>query len=209
MVELRGGLWALGGIFLEAGEDDLLQRGGYGQLGAARRRERRLLHVGDDHGQRGVGLEDALTTDEPVRHAPEPVDVGAAIDVGLSQRQLRRHVGGRARRHTVRGQIRRASFKTPARFDETEVEHLDEVVVEAKAAGIDVGRLDIAMDQSALVGLGERMTRLSQKVDGTCRVDRSEPLDQHVEVQPLQQFHHVVECAFLGNAEVVHGDRMI
>ena len=46
-----------------------------------------------------------------------------------------------------------------------EVEHLDEVVVEAHPADVDVGGLDVAVDQSPRVRVGERVADLPQQVD--------------------------------------------
>ena len=58
----------------------------------------------------------------------------------------------------------------------------------------------------ALVRLGQRVAHLPQQVDGPLGRQRAEPLDQRVQVEPVQQLHHVVERAVVGHAEVVELD---
>ena len=53
------------------------------------------------------------------------------------------------------------------------------------------------------------MTDLPQEVDGPFRRHRSVPLHQCLEVEAVQQLHHVVEAAIVGDAKVeeLHGMR--
>ncbi len=162
-----------------------------------------------DGGQRAVFVEHALPGQQPVADAAEAVDVDAAVDVRLAQRHLGRHKRGRSCRHTFGRELRRAGLEAATRLDQAEVEHFDEVVVEAQAAGVDVRRLDVAVDQVSLMGLGQRMTDLPQQMHGARRRDGPEPLHQHIEIQPFEKLHHIVERAVRGDPEVIEFNGVI
>src|SRR5262249_7176573 len=90
--------------------------------------------------------------------------------------------------------------------DQAEVEHLHEVEVGADAAHEDVDRLDVAMDEAAVMRLAERVTYLSQQIHHAIGLHRSEHVDEPFEADAVQELHHVVEIAVFGHAEVVHVD---
>ncbi len=56
--------------------------------------------------------------------------------------------------------------------------------------------------------LRERVADLAQQVDRALRGQRPEPLHQRLQVEPVQQLHHVVEGAVFGDPEVVQLDGM-
>ena len=91
-------------------------------------------------------------------------------------------------------------------FDEAEIEHLDEVVVGAEPAHEDVGGLDVAVDQAAAMRLAERVADLPQQMDRPRGLERTEFPHGPLEADPVEQLHHVIEVAVLGDAEVVHVD---
>jgi hypothetical protein len=67
----------------------------------------------------------------------------------------------------------------------------------------------VAVDHAALMSLTERMADLAQQIDGTRRRDRAETFYERVEVQPLEEFHHIVEGPLLGDTEVVEIDGVV
>ncbi|MEJ2483150.1 MAG: hypothetical protein P8049_08555 [Gemmatimonadota bacterium] len=64
------------------------------------------------------------------------------------------------------------------------------------------------MHESPVVRFAERQADLLEQVNGPIRPERSEPLHESVEVQAVEQFHHVVEGAIIRGSEVVQLDRM-
>ena len=95
------------------------------------------------------------------------------------------------------------------RLDDAEIQDLHEVVILAVAAQEDVGGLDVAVDETARLGLGEGVAHLPEQVDGPLRRDGSRAAHERLGVEPIEQFHHVVERAVGGDAEIeeVHGMR--
>ncbi len=67
-----------------------------------------------------------------------------------------------------------------------EIEHLHEVVFTAVAADEDVARLDVAMHDTALVSLRERVADLAEDVDGALGGQRAVFLDYPLQVDPIQ-----------------------
>ena len=76
----------------------------------------------------------------------------------------------------------------------------------AAPAGEHVRRLHVAVDQAAVVGVGERIAGGEQEVDRPFRGHRAGLLDQRLEVAALEELHHVVEHAVVADAEVVEDD---
>jgi len=151
---------------------------------------------------RGLPVEHLLAGQHPIGDAAGGVDVGAVVDLA-AERLLRRDEG--------RGSLDDAPHRqrhdgvaavSARRLDDAEVEDLDEIVVLAVAAEKDVRRLDVAMDQAARLGLRERVADLPQDVHHPFRRERSAAPDERLQVEPLEQLHHVVERAVAGDAEV-------
>ena len=67
-------------------------------------------------------------------------------------------------------------------LDQAEVQHLDEVVLEAEPAQVDVGGLDVAMDQPGVVRLRERVAGLPQEVHHPAGRQRAVAAHQGLEV---------------------------
>ena len=91
---------------------------------------------------------------------------------------------------------------------DSEVKNLHEVKVLAIPTEEDVGGLDVAMDEPGRFGFGQRMAHLSKDVDGAFGRDRAEALDQLVRINSVEQLHHVIERAVLGDAEVEQRHRV-
>ena len=83
---------------------------------------------------------------------------------------------------------------------------LTKSVLEPHAARVDVGRLDVAVDETAGVRVRERVADLLEQVDRAVGRQRPELPHERVEVAPLEQFHRVVEHALPGRAEVEQPD---
>ena len=93
-------------------------------------------------------------------------------------------------------------------LDQPEVEHLDEIERGAGPADHHVRRLDVAVDQAVRVRVLQRGADLAQDVDDPLRRQRPVLPDQGVEVEPVEQLHHVVQPAVLGDAEIVELHRV-
>ena len=89
---------------------------------------------------------------------------------------------------------------------DAEVEQLDDVDLVGGAADEQVRRLDVAVEQPRVVGLGERRAGLDQQLDHAGGGLRAVARDQRLEVESVEQLHHVVEHAELGDAVVVDRD---
>ena len=89
---------------------------------------RLIVDMGERRRKQRLGSEHEVPGEQIVRHAAQRVEVGAAVDLRLGERDLRRHEGGRARRDARDGQRCRRCGRRRV-LDQTEVEHLDEVVV--------------------------------------------------------------------------------
>jgi hypothetical protein len=130
-------------------------------------------------------------------HAERP-DVGAFVRGGPA-RLFRRHVGGCAENHSVRGHRRRARNRRGVGersggrrrrpriqgFGETEIEHLDRAV----GADLDVRRLQIAMHDALLVRGFERLGNLPRDRQHLGERHRS-ARDLRGQVVALDEFHH-------------------
>ena len=101
-----------------------------------------------------------------------------------------------------------AGRATAPELHQPEIEHLHEVVVEAHAADVDIGRLDVAMDEAARVRVGQRVAHLAEQEHRAFGGQRTEFPDQRFEVASGQQLHHVVERAIVGQAEVEQLNRV-
>ena len=90
-----------------------------------------------------------------------------------------------------------------------EVEHLDEIVLAAVSAHQDVRGFDVAVHQPVGLGFSERVTDLTKQKDRPFGGHRAVPPDECIEVEAVEQLHHVIETAVAGDAEIpeLHGVR--
>ena len=150
-------------------------------------RGRRLVHVRPQRRNLGVTCERPLAGQALVQHAAERVHVGARVD-RFAADLLGRDVLDRAHQLTRAGQagdrgrlLRQAEVRQVA-------------VLTAGAPGDqDVGGLDVAMDEPALVGRVERVADLLDQPDRAIRVERRLAGDQLPEVVALDVPHRQVQ----------------
>ena len=170
------------------------------QRGGQRRQSRPVGLAAQNGGQRVahvLTLERAAARQHLVEDAAERPDVRTDID-GLALRLLRRHVGRGAEnhpahRHRRRGdgrrerRVRRCPVATGTRFHrlgEPEVEHLHGAV----GAHLDVGGLQVAVDDAVLVRGLERLGNLTR--DRQRVLERQRPLrDAGAQIVTLDEFH--------------------
>ena len=107
------------------------------------------MNLRDERRHRRLAREHRFSGQQPVRDASDRVEIGAAVDVRLAERQFGRHVGRRTGRRMIRRQLRHRRML--GHLDETEVEHLDEIPVGTQTARENIRRLDVAMDQAGAV----------------------------------------------------------
>ena len=91
---------------------------------------------------------------------------------------------------------------------EPEINHLSNVGNAAALAEDDVGRLDIAVDQAALVSLHECAAHLREDVNDSGRLLRAVLRDEIVERETIQVLHRIVEDPGRGSAVVEDRDRV-
>ena len=94
-------------------------------------------------------------------------------------------------------------------LDDAEVQHLQIVVLGSEPRDEQIRRLDVTVHQPVLVRFSERPARLAQEHDDPLGGLRSEPGDDLLQVETLEQLHDVVEAAAVVHAEIVelHGVR--
>ena len=127
-------------------EHQRLERGGDRPPRPLRRGDRGRLDVVHQHLDRRAADEHALARQQPVGDAAEPVEVDARVDRLPAERGLGRHVGRGSGDRALGGQVIVVAHG-PGGLDQAEVEHLDEVPLEAPVARQDVRRLDVAVDR--------------------------------------------------------------
>ena len=159
----------------------------------------RTQHCGEDVADR-VPFEESLAAEHLEEDHAEGPDVGALVD-RFAACLLRCHVGGGAddhphlrrvlsKRRGVHGLVG-AGFSRPAglyrrhRFGETEVQHLHRAI----GPHLDVGRLEIAMDDAQFVRRFKCVGNLLRDRQGFGDRDRA-AIDQRREVLTLDQLHH-------------------
>ena len=143
-------------ILRQAVENDLIQCRRDLELGGSARRYRLTLHVRDDRRHRRRFFEDRPTRQQPERHTAERVDVGATIDVRCTHRNFWSHEVGRAGDIVGGGQrSRRGLVVGGGFFHDAEIQHLDDVVLHPAMTQVDVGRFDVSVDQTAVMGLSQ------------------------------------------------------
>ena len=136
--------------------DDLADAGREGRVHVVGRDER-LLQVLVHHRRRRFAIERRAAGDQVIHRRAQRIDVGAEIDVDVAADLLGRDVVGRA--------VGFAGFALGGvlvvrRARQTEVGQLRD----ALRGEEDVLGLDVAVDQAALVGVGERVGDLDRDV---------------------------------------------
>ena len=133
------------GTLRQAGEDHLVEGCGQLDLGPTGWRYRRFVGVFQHHRHGGGRVEDQLASHQPVGDAAKSIDVRPVIHLS-AQYRFRRDVRGRPRRRIGRRQQRLARVRALG-LHQPEIEHFDEINLEAEPAGEDVSRFDIAVNQ--------------------------------------------------------------
>ena len=137
----------------------------------------------------GLTVKGAATRQHFVEHRTEREDVGAVVD-RLAAHLLGRHVAdrpkhgsGRRLRHRHGDGQRAAGIRVRIDVREAEIQNLDPAV----SGRDDVLGLEIAMDDAALVGGGDRGGHLARIVDGFPHRQRAvaEPITQRYAVDQL------------------------
>ena len=125
----------------------------------------------------------------------------------LARDQLGRHERGSALQNPLTREDRRVLPWLI--LDDPEVQHLQIVVLGSEPRDEQVGGLDITVHEPVLMRFGERPARLAQEHRDPLGGLRSEPGDDLVQVETLEQLHDVVEAAAVVHAEIVelHGVR--
>ena len=192
--EVAGGLVAvLGALGHRPGDDVVeLRRDVRHQLAGARRL---LLRVGPELRDGLVAREGHLTGQEVEEDAAERVDVGAGVD-GLALELLGRDVVGGADPLTRRRHLPAAGHV----LDEAEVGQVGVLVGHHH-----VGRLDVAVDEPALVGGVEGVAELGDDPRRAARLEPARGLQLAAEVGPLDEAHRDEQLA-VGVAGLVDRD---
>ncbi len=153
-----------------------------------------------------------MTRQESVGDRAEGVDVASVIERTVTGHLFRGHVQGGAPNHQLAAHVAWSGDRRDelGRLDQPEIEELGHVVTSAPEAGINVRRLDVAMDQARGVGLGQCATDLLQEPNHPARRHGTMALHKFVKAETAEVFHHVEERAVSGLAVVVdfHGVRM-
>ena len=93
-------------------------------------------------------------------------------------------------------------------FDDSEIQHLQIVVLVSEAGHEKIGRFDVPVHKAVFMRLGERTTRLTQEHDDALGWLRSEAFHHAVQVQTFKQLHDVIEVSAVGDSEIVKLHRM-
>ena len=160
------------------------------------------MDVLQHHLHRRVALEDQLASQQIVGNTSQGVDVGPPIDVCFAEDDLRRHIGRCAGRDVVQCQKGALRIGGSAHLDEAEVQNLDEVVLEPHAADVDIGRLDVAMNKSACVRVGQGMADLAEQEHCAVRGHRPELAHERLQIATGEELHDVVERSIAGRTVV-------
>ena len=120
-------------------------------------RDRPLGDVLDENRRRAVGDERRLAGQHLIAEDAERIQIAAAVDRALARGLLGRHVRRRADRDARRREPRVALAD---RARDTEVGHHRAAALRVDQ---DVVGLDVAVDDAALVGVGERVGHVAQR----------------------------------------------
>src|SRR6266850_1513840 len=146
-------------------------------------------------------LEDQASSDQPVCNAAQPVKISPSVDVRIAQRQFRRHIRGRPRRCAWDSHL--CFILVLQYLDQAEIEDLCKVIFVSQATKEYIRRLDVAMNHALTISLCKRPAYLAQDRYNSRRRLRAKLLYQRVQINAVQQFHHVIKRALFGDTEVV------
>ena len=188
-------------LLLQALDDHGLVR--LGDLRGQRpRRRRRQLQVTDQHLAEARARKRQPAGGHLVHHAAQAVDVAAGVDArrhaaGL----LRRHVRGRAHDHA---RLRLAGGYACVVGDagDAEVHDLDEVLLPLVDRQVDVVRLEVAVDDLAVVRRLQGLADLDE--DGARDLQQHGSVGKHQILKrlPVQELHDEVVAVVVGDVEV-------
>ena len=143
----------------EATHDDRLEVRRHVVPWPLRRRLGRRLQMQGEHFRDAGGFEHRPASEQVVADGAHRVEVAAHV-AGCGRRErFRRHVERRSRQHD-RGRHRDLGAVGGDRLDQPEIEHLDDVGLAAALGQEDVRRLDVAVEQAALVRFGQGAAHL-------------------------------------------------
>ena len=204
--ERGGGLVAIGVVALEAAHHDAIDV--RRDDGEHREPRRRGGEHGGERGRGAVGVVERLAAGDHLVH-----DDAERVDVARRRAQPADHLLGR---HVIEGadhlagvgQIGAVDLALVHDLGDAEVEHLDEVVVGAVRLEVDVGRLEIAVDDAERVGLDQRAAHGARDREHALPRQRPAGAEPLVQALAAQQLHHDVERAVGRLAELVRGDRV-
>jgi len=164
-----------------------------------RRALRRRRDVRADLRHRAHRAEDPLAGEQPVPDAAEGVEVRAVIDLA-TRGDLGSHERGGADDAVV------LFGEGIAHVGQPEVDDLDPVDGAADSAEQDVRGLDVAMHEPDIVGVPEGVADVDQQARDALGIHRAGVLDQRLEIDAVEQLHHDVELAVVGDPKVVQAD---
>ena len=153
-----------------------------------------VLHHVVENGVHGVAVERLVAGEHLVEHRTQGEEVGAGVDL-FAPHLLGGHVVGRPHHHPGAGHLGRAE----TRQAEVEDLHL------ARRLDVDVGGLDVAVDEIVSVGEVEPVRHLLHEVELLVQVAEPALGDEVLEVSTLEKLHGHEDLALL-LAEVVDRD---
>ncbi len=208
--QVVGGRVAVGRVLRQQLHGDGVERLGHAHT-AVDQGLRLLLDVLVGDRDRRVGLERRCPRQHLVEHHAERIQVAAAVD-GLALGLLGREVGGGAHHRAVLGEARIG----PAgeRGGDTEVGDLHVAAVGHQ----DVAELDVAVDETGLMGGRERGGHVGRDLGGPVRLERPGGAQHVGHAAPRHVLHHdvvgpplltpVVDAHDVGVVEVGGGLRL-
>jgi hypothetical protein len=110
--------------------------------------------------ERVVSFEHHRPGEQEVPHAAQGVEIGSCV-----HRIARDHLGGhvcRGARQGLRGRQAHVFPDAAVPLHQAEVQHLHEIVLQPEPAEVEIGRLDVAVYQPPVMGLGEGPAGLAE-----------------------------------------------
>jgi len=203
--ELAGSRKALGWLFAETAHHDGIERSGQVWPTTARTLGLRGEDLRADLSDR-VGRERRLPNEKLVEGDAERPYVGTAIDRARFAHLLGRHIERRA--HEGR-RAREGCTCRAARLRDAEVEDLDRRNPVGASDEKNVGGLQIAMNDSDRVRLGNRVAGLDDDVDHLGGRKRAASTEDPREILAYEQLHDHIGRTVLEVTYVVHASNMV
>ena len=121
------------------------------------------------------------------------------VHQGVSRDPLWCHIGRCSSHATVERELRIADHEVR---DEAEIEHFDDVVLTSPLADHYVRRLDVAMDQTGVMGLFERPAHLAEQMNRPRRRQPAAIPHEMSQVGACNILHREIEDTPIGPTEV-------